>query len=90
MHVGSTLDHVMFFFDAATGNLSAVSHSNEQSAAVTVGEGGQSLGDFVGVVDAQFEVLMLMLPFLNHAQDIRHEVKVGRKGQIAYFCSGKT
>ena len=90
MHFRGTLNHVEFFLDSTPSHLTAVPHSDEQATSIAVGERAQCFGNFVGVVDAQLEVLLLMLSFLNHAQDVRHEVKVGRKGQIAYFCPGKT
>jgi hypothetical protein len=73
------LNHVKFFLDPAACHFTAVSDADEQTAALGVGEGAEGFGNLVGVVHAQLEVLVLVLALFNHAQDVRHEVKVARK-----------
>ena len=73
------LDHVVLFLDPAACHLAVVSDADQQSTAFGVGEGAEGFGNFVGVVHAQLEVLVLVFALFNHAQDVRHEVKVARK-----------
>ena len=79
MDLCRTLNHVVFFLDPASCHFTAVSHADQQTTSFGVGEGAECFGNFVGVVHAQLEVLVLVLALFNHAQDVRHEVKVARK-----------
>ena len=90
MNFCSALNHVKLLFHMAACNLSVVTHANQHATALRVGEGADGFGDFVCIVHPQLEILLLVFSLGDHSKHKRHEVKVGRKGGIAYFCGGKT
>ena len=61
VHLGGALG-MWNSFHVAPCDFAIVSDADEQSTAFRVRKRGQGLGDFLGVVHAQFEVLMLVLP----------------------------
>ena len=82
LHRGATIQfcrrlyHVQFFVHTDAAHGAIVLDPYEQPASVSIGKRDQGSGNFPAVVDARFEVLLLVLPFRDHSKDVRHEAKM--------------
>ena len=72
MGLASQVNHVVLLFLVHAGHSSVVLHADQESSAVGVGKGHERTRDFGGIVDAHFEVLGLVLPFLDHLLHVGH------------------
>jgi hypothetical protein len=65
IHVGSSLNHVDFFFRPYSGYFSVVLYAYQQSSSFGVGKGRDATGDFSGIRNLKFEVLVVVFAFCH-------------------------
>ena len=76
IQLGRSLHHVQFLVHADPAHRAVVLDSDEESPSVGVRKGNQRPRNLAAVVDAGFEVLLLVLPFRDHSKDVRHATKM--------------
>lgn len=82
------MHHVYLFLRAHTGDVSIVTNSYEQTAAVGVGEGRYGTRQFRSVLHLKFEVLLAMLPLGDKSQQVSlvvHKLKFYHKSTLISF-----